>query len=145
LDILFTAISIFYAFRSLQIAYKVIGDWTNLRKPSLTPKNKQLAGQASFFLAVPVGVLIHEAAHAFFVLLFGGEVQQFGYRVFWGFVIPDRAFAAPENWLIALAGTLGSLLFGIIIWLVFRNNRSQTFQYFGLRAFHYQIVFSLIY
>ncbi len=145
MDIFFTAISIFYAFRSVQIAVIVGRNWANLRGQSFTPQSKSLASQASFFLAVPIGVFIHELGHAIFVVLFGGQVLEFGYRVFWGFVRPAGFFTAEQNWLIALAGTVGSLIFGVFIWLALKNNASPTFRFFGLRAFRYQIFFSLIY
>lgn len=145
MDLLFTVISIFYAFRGLQIAAVVVRNWANLKGPAFTPKTKSLAGQASFFLAVPVGVFVHELGHALAVQLFGGQVLEFGYRVFWGFVRPAGSFSADQTWFIALAGTLGSLLFGLFCWLALKNNPSPTFRYFGLQAFRYQIYFSLIY
>lgn len=142
---IFNVFSIFYAFRSLQIGAIVVRDWGKLRGPNFTPQTKSLAGQASFFLGVPVGVFFHELSHALAIWLFGGEVAQFAYRVFWGFVRPVGAFQANQNWFIALAGTLGSLVFGLFIWLALKNNKSLTFRYFGLRAFRYQIFFSLVY
>lgn len=145
LDIFFTLISLFYAFRGVQIAVIVVREWAIIRGQTFTPHLKSLASQASFFLAVPIGVFVHELGHAIFVILFGGEVLEFGYRVFWGFVRPGGTFTADQNWLIALAGTLGSLLFGVAIWLIFKNHSSPTFRYFGLRAFRFQIFFSLVY
>jgi len=141
----FTIISIFYAFRSLQIAAKVIREWAKLRGPDFTPQFKNLAGQASFFLAVPVGVLIHELGHALFVKLFGGEITGYIYWFFWGEVDHIGNYTGSQRWLISLAGTLGSLIFGVFIWFVLKENRSPTFRYFGLQAFRYQIYFSLIY
>ncbi len=141
----FTVISIFYAFRGLQIAAKVVQDWTKFRGPDFTPTAKNLAGQASFFLAVPIGVFFHELAHAIFVVVFGGQIIEFGYRVFWGFVRHNGFYLDSQSWFISLAGTLGSLLFGLAIWLALRNSASPTFRYFGLRAFRYQIFFSLVY
>jgi tetratricopeptide (TPR) repeat protein len=145
LDLLFTIISIFYAFRGLQIAAIVVRNWAALKGPAFTPQTKSLAGQASFFLAVPVGVFFHELSHALAVWLFGGQVLEFAYRVFWGFVRPAGSFSADQIWFIALAGTLGSLLFGLFCWLALKDNRSPTLRYFGLRAFRFQIFFSLIY
>lgn len=141
----FNIFSIFYAFRGLQIAAIVVRDWTKLREPNFTPQLKDLAGQAAFFLAVPIGVFFHELAHAIFVVVFGGQIIEFGYRVFWGFVSHRGFYLASQSWFISLAGTLGSLLFGLAIWLVFRNSASPTFRYFGLRAFRYQVFFSLVY
>jgi tetratricopeptide (TPR) repeat protein len=145
LENFFSVISIFYAFRGLQLAAIVVRDWANLRGPTFTPQSKSLASQASFYLAVPVGVFFHELSHALAIWLFGGQVTQFAYRVFWGFVVPDRFFAPNQEWFISLAGTLGSLIFGLVIWLAFMNNASPTLRFFGLRAFRYQIFFSLVY
>lgn len=145
MDILFSAISIFYAFRGLQIAATVVRNWAKLRGPNFTSEDKNLAGQASFFLAVPIGVFFHELAHAVFVVLFGGQIAEFGYRVFWGFVSHTGNYTAGERWVISVAGTVGSLVFGVVIWLALKNNPSPTFRYFGVRAFRYQVFFSLLY
>ncbi len=142
---LFNFLAIFYAFRGLQLAAHVARNWKHLKGEAFPPQNKRLAEQASFFLAVPISVLFHEGAHALAVLGFGGQVAEFGYRVFWGFVVPDGRFTGSQFWFIALAGTLGSLLFGFLAWITLRGNRSPTFGYFGLQAFRYQLQFSLIY
>jgi tetratricopeptide (TPR) repeat protein len=114
---------------------------------AFTQREKSLAEQSSFYLAVPIAVFFHELAHAVAIWLFGGGVEEFGYRVFWGFVRPtaDSFFAPAQNWFIALAGTLGSLAFGLVLWLVLRRSSLPALSYFGLRAFRYQIFFSLIY
>ncbi|MFZ0544548.1 MAG: M50 family metallopeptidase [Candidatus Promineifilaceae bacterium] len=145
ITLLFNIISIFYAFRGLQIAATIVRNWGSLKKPGFTPQSKSLASQASFFVAVPVGVFFHELSHALAVWLFGGQVLEFNYRVFWGSVLPGGNFTAAQDWFIALAGTLGSLVFGLVCWLALKNNNSPTFRYFGLRAFRFQIFFSLIY
>lgn len=142
---LFNIFALFYAFRSLQIARIVWLDWGTIRGPSFTSPLKRLADQASFFLAVPVAVFFHEGAHALATWLFGGRVEEFGYRVFWGYVLPSGDFTLAQDWFISLAGTLGSLVFGLLVWLVLRRNPSPTLRFFALRAFRYQIFFSLIY
>ncbi|MCA9934015.1 MAG: M50 family metallopeptidase, partial [Anaerolineales bacterium] len=101
--------------------------------------------QASFFIAVPVGVFFHELSHALAVWAFGGQVAEFGYRAFWGYVVPSGTFTPTQDWFISLAGTLGSLLFGLTVWLIFRQSRQPALRYFGLRAFRFQTFFSLIY
>lgn len=111
-----------------------------MRQEPLTGEKQRLAEQAAFFLGVPPAVFVHELAHAVAVLAFGGQVAEFGYRVFWGYVVP-QGFTALENWIIALVGTLGSLGFGALLWLVLRRHESRTLQYFGLRAFRFQIYF----
>jgi hypothetical protein len=111
----------------------------------LTRAKQRLAEQAAFFLGVPPAVFVHELAHALVVLAFGGQVVEFGYRVFWGYVVPAGEFTPTQSWAIAVAGTVGSLLFGAAVWLLLRRSPSRTVQYFGLRTFRFQIYFSLLY
>ena len=142
---IFTVISLLYAFRSLQIGRLVWQNWGEIRSDRFKPEQKNLAQQASFFLAVPVAVIFHELSHAIAVWLFGGRVVDFGYYLYWGFVQPAGVFTYTQLWFIALAGTLGSLLFGLGLWLLLRRSPSPTIRYFGLRAFRFQIYFSLLY
>ena len=142
---LFNIIALFYVFKGFQVAIKIGREWSSLRQEPLTPAKKQLAETASFFLAVPPAVLVHEFFHALATWAFGGKIVDFGYGVFWGYVVPVGDFSAAQNWFIALAGTLGSLTFGVGIWLLLRRNQFSTFRYFGLRAFRFQIYFALLY
>jgi len=142
---LFNIIALFYVFKGLQVAIKIGREWSSLRQEPLTPAKKQLAESASFFLAVPPAVIVHEFFHALATWMFGGKIVDFGYGGFWGYVVPVGDFSAAENWFIALAGTLGSLTFGVGIWLLLRRNQFSTFRYFGLRAFRFQIYFALLY
>lgn len=143
----FNLLALIYLFRGLQIARQIWGGRREWQGGSFTQYEKRMAEQASFFLAVPVGVFFHELAHALSIWLFGGGVAEFGYRVFWGFVRPtaDSVFSPGQNWFIALAGTIGSLAFGFILWFILRNHPLPALRYFGLRAFRYQIFFSLVY
>lgn len=142
---LFDLIALFYLLRSLQLTVIIWRERHSLRQPPLSFRQKYLAEQASFFLAVPVGVLLHELGHALAVWAFGGQVLQFGYRVFWGFVVPFGRFNATQLWFISLAGTLASLLFGLSLWLLLRQSQTPALRYFALRAFRFQTFFSLIY
>lgn len=142
---LFNVLALVYIVRAIQLAVQIGRNWGALRQEPLTGAKQRQAEQAAFFLGVPPAVLVHEAAHALAVVAFGGRVVEFGYRVFWGYVVPDGVFSAAENWLIAIAGTLGSLAFGTAVWLVARRSPSRTIRYFGLRAVRFQIYFSLLY
>ena len=142
---LFNVLALLYIGRAVQLAFQIMRNWDVVRQEPLTREKQRLAEQAAFFLGVPPAVLIHELAHALAVIAFGGQVAEFGYRVFWGYVVPAGTFTAVQNWVIAIAGTLGSLGFGAFLWLVLRRNPSRTLQYFGLRAFRFQIYFSLLY
>lgn len=142
---LFNILAILYIFRTAQLSIIIWREWPDLKSEPLTPHKKSLANQASFFIAVPIAVFVHEAAHALAVILAGGEVVEFNYRVFWGYVVPQGNFTDVQMWIIAIAGTLGSLLVGLLLWLVTRNAQSSSIRYFGLRAVRFQIYFSLIY
>lgn len=144
---LFNVFVIIYLIRGLQIIrriWNIRADWLG---GAFTPREKGLAEQASFLLAVPVSVFFHELAHAASIWFFGGAVEEFAYRFFYGYVRPtaDSFFSPAQWWFIALAGTLGSLAFGAVLWLALRRNPLPAVRYFGLRAFRFQIFFSLIY
>lgn len=142
---LFNIFAILYLLRSVQLVVVIGRQWSEVRTEPLTAVKKHLADQASFFIAVPVAVFFHELGHALAVRAFGGQVVGFVYRFFWGEVQHRGAYAPAERWLIALAGTVGSLLFGLAIWWLLRRSRSSAIRYFGLRAFRFQIYFSLLY
>ena len=142
---LFNLFSLFYIFRSLQLSATIWREWSSVVQEPLTRRKKSLAEQASFFIAVPIGVLLHELGHALAVWGFGGQVVEFGYRVFWGYVVPQGTFSQAQNWLIGLAGTLGSLVFGVVVWLLLQGNKRSALRFFGLRAFRFQVYFSTVY
>ncbi|MEM7114833.1 MAG: hypothetical protein AAF614_20525 [Chloroflexota bacterium] len=140
-----TLLALLYAYRAVQLAVTIYRQWTKLLEAPLTRYKKHIAEQASFFVAVPPSVFFHELGHALAVWGFGGQVVRFGYYFFWGFVQPDRVFPNAQQWFISLAGTLGSLLFGFVVWILLRQHRAASMRYFGLRAFRFQIIFSLVY
>ena len=142
---LFNILALLYVFRTAQLSITIGREWADLKSEPLTPHKKSLANQASFFIAVPIAVFVHEASHALAILATGGQVVEFNYRVFWGYVVPSGSFSPGEMWLIAIAGTLGSLLTGLFMWLLTRNAQSSFIRYAGLRAVRFQIYFSLIY
>lgn len=142
---LFDILAILYLFRSVQLGLQIWRQWGAIRSEPFNAHKKQLANQASYFIAVPVGVLFHEAFHALAVWIVGGQVISFVYRAFYGYVQYQGNLTPFQTWFVAIAGTLGSLFFGLIIWLVFRRAPSQTLRYFGVRAFRFQVYFSLIY
>lgn len=142
---LFNVLALFYIARAVQLVIQIVRNWDEWRQEPLTRAKQQQAEQAAFFVGVPPAVLVHELAHAVAIWLFGGQVVEFGYRVFWGYVVPQGSFTLTQNWVIAIVGTLGSLSFGALLWLLARRSRSTTVRYFGLRAFRFQIYFSLLY
>lgn len=142
---LFDILAILYIFRSVQLGLQIWREWSAIRSEPFNRHKKHLANQASYFVAVPIGVLFHELSHALATWAVGGQVIEFHYRAFWGYVVPQGNFTPAQSWFIAVAGTLGSLAFGLGIWLGLRRAPSQTLRYFGLRAFRFQVYFSLVY
>ncbi|HEX6384257.1 MAG TPA: M50 family metallopeptidase [Anaerolineae bacterium] len=142
---IFNIFSLLYLFRGLQLGAVIWRERQALFQEPLTRHKKHLGEQASFFIAVPPGVFIHELGHALAIWLFGGQVVEFGYRVFWGYVVPQGSFNLAQEWFIALAGTLGNLVFGAALWLLLRGHSASSLRYFALRAFRFQLHFALIY
>ncbi|MCW5862492.1 MAG: M50 family metallopeptidase [Anaerolineae bacterium] len=145
ITVLFNLLALLYIGRALQLGIQIVRNRTEWRQEPLTRAKQQQAEQAAFYIGVPPAVLVHEFMHAVAIWLFGGQVVEFGYRVFWGYVVPQGSFTPIQNWVIAIAGTLGSLAFGATLWLLARRSASSTVRYFGLRAFRFQIYFSLLY
>jgi hypothetical protein len=142
---IFNLLSIFYIFRGLQLVVNIVRGWSSLVQEPFSSRKRQLAEQASFFVAVPPSVALHELFHALLVWIFGGTVIDFGYGVFWGYVSYNESFNAVQNWAIAVAGTVGNLVFGLILWALLRRHQSSTIRYFGVRALRFQVYFALLY
>lgn len=145
LTLLFNLLSLFYVYRGLRLAYDIWRDRERLGAEPLTHEQKRVVEEAAFFLAIPPGVAVHELGHAVAVWLFGGEVVEFGYRVFWGFVLPRGTFTLAQEWWISVAGTIGTLLYGLALWGWARSRRASSLRFFGLRALRLHIFYALIY
>ncbi len=94
---LFDILAIIYLFRSVQLGLKIWREWAQIKLEPFTAAKKQLADQSSYFIAVPIGVLAHELGHAAAVWAFGGQVAEFHYRGFWGYVVPVGSFTAAQS------------------------------------------------
>ncbi len=145
LELLFYGLSFLQAFRAAQLAVRIRGEWSDFRLPPLTRQKMQLVEQAAFFLAIPPSVIVHEYFHAIPIWLFGGRIVNCGYGFYWGFVQPDRFFPAPEQWVISLGGTIGSLVFTAVLFLLLYRNQSQTLRYFARQSLKTLSYYTLIY
>lgn len=145
LELLFYGLSLLQAYRALQLAGMIRRDWTGFRQPPLTHHKMYLVEEAAFLLAIPPSVIVHEYFHAIPIWGFGGQVVSCGYGFYWGFVQADRLFPPAQDWLISLGGTIGSLLFAAVLFLLLFKNQSQSLRYFARRSLRTLLNYTLIY
>ena len=145
ISLIFTLISLAYFVRGLRLAHEGWRRRDKLGQEPLTSWKQQWAERAAFYVAVPPGVLVHELGHAVAVWLFGGRVAEFGFGFYWGYVLPEGSFTAAEDWIISIAGTVGTLLYALAVWLLLRRREASPWRYFGLRTLRFHIYYALVY
>jgi len=100
LAMMFIVISLLNVYYAIRIGGNIRARWADFQTEPLQTWQKQIIERADFFLGIPLGVIIHEVAHALAIWLFGGRVVDAGYGFYWGYVVPDRFFWAlppPEE------------------------------------------------
>ena len=118
----FILLSLFYCVIGIGVIRRLIRDRRPTFDLNFTPADRALVDQAAFFILLPISVALHELGHALAVWGFGGEVIDFGYYVFAGYVSYDAAFTAVQQILVALAGPLVNVvLAAAALWVVFRR------------------------
>jgi tetratricopeptide (TPR) repeat protein len=145
LFLIFWLLSAANAVAALRLLRVIRRGWRELGRDPLQPWKAALMERAAFLIAIPPGVFIHELGHALATWLFGGRIVEFGYGFYWGYVRPEGVFSAEQRWFLSLAGTLGTLLYGLGLWLAFRRGRSAAARFFGLRAFRTHLYYALVY
>lgn len=143
--LIFALLSLGMAANAVRLANTIYQRWPDFVAEPLLTWKIELVEAAAFLLAVPPGVIVHEFGHALATWLFGGQIVDVGFGLYWGYVVPAGTFTPAQDWFISLAGTLGTLLYGLALWLLLRGNTSSTLNYFGLRAFRFQLYYGLIY
>ncbi|MGE3799086.1 MAG: site-2 protease family protein, partial [Thermomicrobiales bacterium] len=107
----FGLISLFYAFLGVRFAVQFWPQRKAVFDRRVTDRDRTLITQAAFFFLLPFSVALHELGHAVAIWLFGGEVVDFGFYFFAGFVSYDpTGFSDTQQMLIAFAGTLVNIL-----------------------------------
>ena len=107
----FALISVIYAVIGVQAIYKLVRSWSETWDLNFTQKDRILVDQAAFFVLVPISVLLHEGGHAVVVKFFDGDVTDFGYYGFAGYVsYSGIGFSLVEQMLVAAAGSFVNLL-----------------------------------
>lgn len=91
-------VPLFYALGGLRALGRLIKTWKSFWDTEVTSADRALAGELALFVLIPFGVFLHNAGQLLAIQLAGGHVIEFQWRVMWGFVVPDREFAAIPNW-----------------------------------------------
>jgi hypothetical protein len=81
----------------------------------LTEDERQRLTRFAAFVLLPLSVLAHEGGHAVMVKVFGGEVVDFGFYLFYGYVGHIGLYTHLELAVIAFAGTFVNVVIGLAV------------------------------
>jgi hypothetical protein len=115
----FAIISLFYAVIGVRVIYQLVTGGKAVWDRNFTGSDRALVGQAAFFIMVPISVALHELGHAVAIWSMGGEVVDFGYYGFAGYVsyYPGE-FSAVQQTIVSAAGSLVNLLLCVLAFAV---------------------------
>jgi hypothetical protein len=110
----FTLISLIFVVIGIRSVARMITNWHDVWDRRFTVKDRQHVDEAAFFVLVPVSVALHELGHAIAVWSYGGEVVDFGFYGFAGYVafIPF-GFSDVQLFVVAAAGPLVNLVLSV--------------------------------
>lgn len=137
-------ISIFYVIISIKVAGDIYKNRQSLLDDIVTRQDRSLITQAAFFFLIPFGVLLHELGHAIPVWYFGGVVEEFQWRIFWGYVLPSGEFTQPERWWISFCGNLVSIVIGLVPIPFIRFIKKSIFKELAISFVKIQLLYCLI-
>jgi tetratricopeptide (TPR) repeat protein len=141
---IFDLFSLFYLFRGAMVVVQLARNWQAFWDAEITRTDRQLANNLAFFILIPLGVFLHEAGHAVATWQVGGEVVEFQWRVFWGYIIPAGNFTPLQDWWIALSGNLVSIALGLaavpLLWVVRRGIWAEIIESFARQQSFYALV-----
>lgn len=110
----FALISLIYCVIGARIAWQVFQQRKALFDDRFTMQDRVLIDQAAFFLLVPVSVALHELGHAMAIWMFGGEVIDFGFYVYAGYVAYAEPFTATQHTIVSAAGAFVNLVLCLV-------------------------------
>lgn len=142
---IFDIISVFYCIVAVGVIRRLIKNRESFWDDDITPQDRRLVTEVSFFILIPVGVLLHELGHALATWQVGGTVVDFEWRIFWGYIIPEGIFTQTQRWWIALSGNLVSVLIGIIPLLIVNHVRKEIIREILLYFAKIELIYSLIF
>jgi len=108
-------ISVFYAFIGVRLLRDVWRQRRTVFDDHVTMPERMQLQQAAFFGFIPATVALHELGHAIAVWAFGGEVIDFGFYFFAGFVSYAEPFTTFQHLVVAAAGTIVNIIIGFVI------------------------------
>jgi Zn-dependent protease len=111
----FALISLFYVILGVRVIFQLVRNFRQTFDRNFTHQDRMLVDQASFFVLLPIAVALHEIGHAIAIRLYGGEVLDWGFYGFAGYVAFDpREFTDAQQIVVAAAGTLVNLLLAAV-------------------------------
>jgi len=106
----FIFISLFYAVIGVRVILRLIRSWRSVWDLRFTSQDRALVDESAFFVLVPISVALHELGHAAAIWSMGGQVVDFGYYGFAGYVSYFPAgFSNTQQTVIAASGVLVNL------------------------------------
>jgi|GEM_PF-2870551 hypothetical protein len=99
---------------TLDTIIRVSKNWAGFWDESITAKDRFLIERVAIFIFIPIGVFFHELGHALATWQVGGQISEFQWHVFWGYVVPIGNFSPLESWWISLSGNAVSITLGLI-------------------------------
>ncbi len=141
----FDLISIFYCVIAIGVIRRLIKNWKPFWDDVITPFDTRLVTEVSFFILIPIGVLLHELGHAVATWQAGGTVIEFEWRIFWGYIIPQGDFTTVQRWWISFSGNLVSILIGIIPLFFISRVRKIIVKELLLNFARIELIYSLIF
>lgn len=120
----FIFISLMYAVIGVRSVVRLSQSWRTVWDARFTQQDRMLVDEAAFFILIPIAVALHELGHAATIWLMGGEVLDFGYYGFAGYVSYNAfGYSATQQTFVAAAGTfvnLGLCLLGLAVVFLWR-------------------------
>ncbi len=110
----FILLSLFYAIIGVRVVGQIVARRREIFDLRFTEADRALVQQAAFFVLVPISVALHEFGHAVAIWSLGGQVIDFGYYVFAGFVSYREPFTDGQRILVALAGPLVNVILSAV-------------------------------
>ncbi len=105
----FVIISLIYAVIGIRSIARLIGRWRQTWDRNFTLADRAIVDEAAFFVLIPISVALHELGHAVAIWSFGGEVVDFGFYGFAGFVAYSEPFTEAQQTIVAAAGSAVNL------------------------------------